>query len=164
MGEMLWVAIGLALLIVYVGNRIIRHLTPLTKPIKMIDQREDADFGIWISVNNTPLAEMTVGHVDDWECGVTFQLYGEAEIKPETGAIRGSIKIYSSLRALADTNQIGHGKLHEKSAELYVGLKPDQAAVLLNETRRGPGNAHAHGYIDSKGSIRVTYFSFATSP
>lgn len=163
MGELWWIGFGLGLLILYVGDRTVRQLSPRTRPFKLIDRGSDESFGIWLDIERASLVEFSAGHVDEWECGATFELSGPGEINPDCTAKRGSIKIYSSLNALSETNQIGHGKLHEQYAQLYVGLKPEQVAVLLNEVRQGPGSAHAHGYINDKGQVRLTYFSFKPS-
>lgn len=111
-----------------------------------------------------------MGHIDDWETGLSFAAFGDATIKHHPNGLtvgeveeekRATFNFYPSLDAFSK-NIIGSGKIGEKSAELFVGLTPSGVSILLNEIRLSPkASLHAQGYTTEEGKIRLTYFTFS---
>jgi hypothetical protein len=160
MSQLLIFAVGL--LVFFMGIKILTRLLPQTKPMEFESRPSGAEtFAVWLTSEDAWLDEFDVGFVDEWRCGPSFSVCGNAEFNPESDAKRATIRFHSSLKALAGTNIIGWGKTGELSTELHISLTPNVAISLLGEIRRNPkSNLHAQGFLMDSGAIKITYFSF----
>lgn len=149
----------LALLTVYMGNRILKRLPSHSAQTQLVfGGLGGQSFAVWVDVAEYCLEEFVVGHVDHWICGPSFSAWGDADADPYPDVKRATFKFHSVRNALSESNIIGWAKVTENRVQLNISLTADVANNLLYELRASPKpHLHAQGSVGQDGSIKLHY-------
>lgn len=119
-------------------------------------------FAIWMNVTEVSDFKFEAGLMDQWHCGLEFEIYGDGECNENLPHVKRATVNFSSdiNQELRKSEVFGRGKSSEKSVKLNIWLAPAATAQLLSLVSNIKGiSFHAQGYEGPDGDIHVTYFT-----